>query len=154
MPPALGIISDTHGLLRPEAVEKLQGVDHIIHAGDVGDPHILGQLRQLAPVTAVRGNVDGGGWADALPYTEILEWEGVSFYVIHILQDLALDPSVAGFQAVVSGHSHKPTERTENGVLYLNPGSIGPRRFHLPISMIRLQMGDTGLEPEFIELED
>ena len=151
--PLIGVISDTHGLLRPEAVEKLHGVDHIIHAGDVGIPDILNELSRIAPVTAVRGNVDRGGWAEKLPLTTVVEVGGVSIYVIHILQDLNLDPAAAGFGAVISGHSHKRAEKTENGVLFLNPGSLGARRFHLPVSMAHLRVADGRLEPEFIELD-
>lgn len=149
----LGIISDTHGLLRPEAVDRLRGVNHIIHAGDVGAPDILNRLVDIAPVTAVRGNTDGGHWAQELPITNVVELDSVSFYIIHILQDLDIDPVAAGFSAVISGHSHAPAKKQDNGVLYLNPGSIGPRRFHLPVSMVRLDIVDGCLEPEFIEID-
>jgi putative phosphoesterase len=134
----VGLISDTHGLLRPEAVAALRGSDFIVHAGDVGDPGILQRLGALAPVTAVRGNIDRGEWAAALPETAVLEVGGVSIYVIHSLDDLDLDPAAAGFQAVISGHSHQPGQSERNGVLYVNPGSAGPRRFSLPIGVGRL----------------
>jgi uncharacterized protein len=124
----LGIISDTHGLLRPEAVEALRGVDLILHAGDVGGPEILTQLKTIAPVFAVRGNVDTEAWAEELPATTIVEANGVSFYVLHNLQHLDLKPEAAGVQAVISGHTHQPEQYERGGVLYLNPGSAGPRR--------------------------
>ena len=134
----IGVISDTHGLLRPQALEALRGSNHIIHAGDVGDPKILEELVRIAPLMTVRGNVDGGAWAKRIPLTEVLEVGGVSIYVIHILQNLDLKPEAAGFAAVVYGHSHKPEQSIKNGVLYFNPGSAGPRRFKLPISVGRL----------------
>jgi len=134
----IGVISDTHGLLRPQALEALRGSDHIIHAGDVGNSEILGELQRIVPVTAVRGNVDGGAWAKRIPLTDVLEVGGVSIYVIHILQSLDLKPEAAGFAAVVYGHSHKPEQSIKNGVLYFNPGSAGPQRFKLPISVGRL----------------
>jgi putative phosphoesterase len=124
--------------LRPEAVEALRGSDHVIHAGDVGDPDILDQLRVIAPVTAIRGNVDRGDWARKLPEYEVLEVAGVSIYVLHDLARLDLKPTAAGFSAVVSGHSHVPKQEMRDGVLYFNPGSAGPRRFQLPVSMGRL----------------
>src|SRR5438105_1790922 len=148
----IGVISDTHGLLRPEALRALGGSELIIHAGDVGDPEILGELRAVAPLIAVRGNIDQGKWAAVLPETEVVEREGVSLYVLHDLNQLDLDPVAAGFQAVISGHSHKPAIRTQNGVLYLNPGSAGPRRFKLPITIARLRLGEKGLEAEHIHL--
>ncbi len=134
----IGVISDTHGLLRPEAVAALQGSDYIIHAGDVGDPQILDKLAAIAPVTAVRGNVDHGAWAQRLPTTNVLEIGEVSIYVLHRLQDLDLKPEVAKFAAVVYGHSHVPKQESKNGVLYFNPGSAGPRRFKLAVSVGRL----------------
>ena len=123
----IGVISDTHGLLRPEAVAALQGSDHIVHAGDVGRPDILQELTAIAPVTTVRGNVDQGSWARKLPLTEVLEAGGVSLYVLHILEQLDLNPEAAGFAAVISGHSHVPKQEVKKGVLYFNPGSAGPR---------------------------
>ena len=128
----VGVISDTHGLLRPEAVATLQGSDYIIHAGDVGDPAILKRLKEIAPVTAVRGNVDRGSWAKKILETNVLEINGLSIYVLHDLNQLDLNPEAAGFSAVVSGHSHMPKQETKNGVLYFNPGSAGPKRFKLP----------------------
>jgi uncharacterized protein len=136
----IGVISDTHGLLRPEAVDALRGADAIIHAGDVGDAAILETLRRLAPLTAIRGNVDRGSLAQALPSTAVLEAGGIHVYVLHNLGDLDLDPRVAGFGVVVSGHTHAPLIRESGGVLYLNPGSAGPRRFHLPVSVARLEL--------------
>lgn len=134
----VGVISDTHGLLRPEAVAPLRGSDHIIHAGDVGDAEILKQLNAIAPLTAVRGNVDREAWARKLPETQVLEAGGISIYVLHSVADLDLKPEAAGFAAVVSGHSHMPKQEVRKGVLYFNPGSAGPRRFKLPVSVGRL----------------
>lgn len=131
----IGVISDTHGLLRPEAVEALRGSERIIHAGDVGDPEILDQLAEIAPVTAVRGNIDNGAWARKLPQTDVVDFDGVSIYVLHNLEGLDLKPEAAGFAAVIYGHSHIPRHEMRNGVLYFNPGSAGPRRFKLPISV-------------------
>ena len=148
----VGIISDTHGLLRPEAAAALAGADHIVHAGDIGGPEILAALRTIAPVTAVRGNNDRGAWtvAAALADTEVLTLAGHTLYVLHDLAELDLDPQVAGFAAVISGHSHKPASTRRNGVLYFNPGSAGPRRFHLPIAVGRLHLpknaGERGKE--------
>jgi uncharacterized protein len=121
----IGVISDTHGLLRPQAVAALQGSALIIHAGDVGDPNILDELRKIAPVVAVRGNVDHGAWAVRLPQSEMVEHDGVRLYVLHILEDLDLDPATAGFHAVITGHTHRPKMETRDGVLYFNPGSAG-----------------------------
>lgn len=131
----VGLISDTHGLLRPEATQALAGVDLIIHAGDIGAPEVLVALRALAPVRAVRGNNDQGPWARDLPETEALELDGASLYVLHDLQALDLDPAAGGFTVVVAGHSHRPAMHTRDGVLYINPGSAGPRRFRLPIAV-------------------
>jgi uncharacterized protein len=144
----LGIISDTHGLLRPEAVEALRRVDLILHAGDVGGPEILTQLKTIAPVFAVRGNVDTEAWAEELPATTIVEANGVSFYVLHNLQQLDLKPEAAGVQAVISGHTHQPEQYERGGVLYLNPGSAGPRRFHLPVSLAILDVTRKPLRAE------
>lgn len=130
-----GLISDTHGLLRPEAKRALAGVDVIIHAGDIGAPGLLEELATVAPVRAVRGNNDRGAWAHALPLTEALELEGVSIYVLHDVKELDLDPAAAGFAVVVAGHSHRPAIELRQGVLYLNPGSAGPRRFSLPVAV-------------------
>jgi putative phosphoesterase len=134
-PITLGVISDTHGLLRPEAVEALRGSDRILHAGDVGAPEILEALAQIAPVTAIRGNVDTEAWARTLPQIEVVEIGGVSIYMLHDLARLDLKPEAAGFRVVVYGHSHQPKIEEKNGVLYFNPGSAGPRRFNLPVSV-------------------
>jgi uncharacterized protein len=148
----LGIISDTHGLLRPEAVEALRGVDLILHAGDVGGPEILAQLKTIAPVFAVRGNVDTEAWVEELPATTIVEANGVSFYVLHNLQQLDLKPEAAGVQAVISGHTHQPEQYERGGVLYLNPGSAGPRRFHLPVTLAILDVTRKPLRAEILPL--
>ena len=149
----IGIISDTHGLLRPEAVLALRGSDLIIHAGDVGHPEILDELRLIAPTFAVRGNVDTARWANALPATEVVEAAGLQLYVLHDLATLDLDPKSAGFAAVISGHSHKPSADMRHGVLYLNPGSAGPRRFKLPICLARLRVTGSELRHELVELQ-
>jgi len=151
--PHIGVISDTHGLLRPQAVAALQGSALIIHAGDVGPAEILDELRKIAPVIAVRGNVDRGAWAERLPQSEIVEHEGIRLYVLHILDDLDLDPPTAGFHAVISGHTHRPKTETKDGVLYFNPGSAGPRRFDLPVSVGRLSVTGGRLRGEFVYLE-
>ena len=156
MPPralTIGLISDTHGKLRPGAVTSLRGSDAIIHAGDIGDPEILAELQQLAPVTAVRGNIDRGAWAASLPETAVLEIGGARILVIHNIAELAVDPATAGFHAVVSGHSHRPATRETDGVLYINPGSAGPRRFTLPIACGRLRVAGGKVTAELIELE-
>ena len=149
----LGVISDTHGLLRPEAVEALRGSDRILHAGDIGAPEILEALAKIAPVTAVRGNVDTASWARALPETEVVEAGGVSIYILHDLGQLDLKPEAAGFRVVVYGHSHQPKIEEKNGVLYFNPGSAGPRRFHLPVSVGRLTIGAGKVRAELVELK-
>jgi uncharacterized protein len=131
----IGVISDTHGLLRPEAVAALRGVEHILHAGDVGEIGILEQLRQVAPVTAIRGNIDRSGPCALLPEIELVEFAGASLYLLHDRNQLDLDPVAAGIAAVLSGHSHQPLIEHRNGVLYFNPGSAGPRRFSLPVSL-------------------
>jgi len=138
----IGVISDTHGLLRPEAVAALQGSDYIIHAGDVGDAAILASLGEIAPVTAVRGNVDRGAWASKIPETDVLEVGGVSIYVLHNLETLDLKPQAAGFSAVIYGHSHVPKQEVKNNVLYFNPGAAGPRRFKLPVAIGKLLVRD------------
>ena len=148
----VGVISDTHGLLRPEAVEALAGSDLIIHAGDVGDPAIIDRLRAIAPVFAVRGNIDKGNWAARLPMTELVEAGGRLLFVLHDIAELDLDPAAAGFAAVVFGHSHQPLIETREGVLFLNPGSAGPRRFKLPIAVARVRVSAQRLEAEIIEL--
>lgn len=151
-PLTVGVISDTHGLLRPEASAELEGCDLIVHAGDVGRPEILDRLRELAPTHAVRGNVDRGAWAEALPETAVVEAGGHRLYVLHVLDELDLDPGAAGFSAVISGHTHQPVAGTRRGVLYLNPGSAGPRRFRLPVTLARLRVTEAGLEHERVEL--
>jgi len=141
----VGIISDTHGLLRPEAVDFLRGSEHIIHAGDIGSPEIVPALEKIAPVTAIRGNIDTQPWARRFAETEVVELEGLLIYVIHDVNALDLKPAVAGFAAVISGHSHKPGQSTRDGILYFNPGSAGPRRFSLPVSAGRLEIGREGI---------
>jgi len=140
----VGVISDTHGLLRPEAVAALRGVEHILHAGDVGDAAILDQLGQIAPVTAIRGNIDRGGRCGRLPETELVELGGQSLYVLHDRMELDLDPASAGIAAVIYGHSHSPAIDWLKGVLYFNPGSAGPRRFSLPVSLGLLEISESG----------
>ncbi len=149
----VGLISDTHGLLRKEAAEALRGSELIIHAGDVGKPEILEGLRKIAPVVAVRGNVDTAEWAEALPETAVTKAAGAMIYVLHDVKALDLNPRAAGFQIVVSGHTHKPGKTEYEGVLYINPGSAGPRRFQLPVSVARLNLGQTPYEVEFVNLE-
>ena len=140
-------------MLRPQALEALRGSELILHAGDVGKPEILTALGKLARVMAVRGNVDQEDWAKALPETAVAEAGAVLLYVLHDVHALDLDPAAAGFRVVVSGHSHKPGRFERNGVLYVNPGSAGPRRFHLPVSVARLDLGCTPFEVEFVELQ-
>jgi hypothetical protein len=147
----VGVISDTHGLLRPEALRALAGADLILHAGDVGSPEVLAGLRALAPVVAVRGNNDRGPWAEALSETEVVTAGGRSLYVLHDLGTLDLDPRAAGFDAVIAGHSHQPRIERRDGVLYLNPGSAGPRRFRLPIALAWLDVAR--LEAEIVRLD-
>jgi putative phosphoesterase len=146
----IGIISDTHGLLRPEAERGLTGVDHIIHAGDIGRPEIVDALRRIAPVTAIRGNVDIGEWARQYPDTNLVRLAGKSIYVLHDLKTLQAD--LAGIDVIVSGHSHVPKIDTVGGVLYLNPGSAGPRRFRLPITLAMLQVTREGMRAEIHDL--
>jgi putative phosphoesterase len=152
-PRRIGLISDTHGLLREEALHALRGSELIVHAGDVGDPEILDRFRELAPVVAVRGNVDTAEWAAALPITAIAEAGSVQIYVLHDVKALDLDPAKAGFNIVVSGHSHKPGRSERSGILYINPGSAGPRRFQLPITVARLDVGKTPWTVDFVDLE-
>ncbi len=148
----IGIISDTHGLLRPQALRALQGVELIIHAGDLGGPEVLAALENLAPVYAVRGNTDKGAWAAKLPRTRVVEVDGHHLYVLHNLYELDLDPAAAGFAAVIYGHSHHPHTEQRDGVLLLNPGSAGPRRFALPVSLAIMKVSRGSLETEFIDL--
>jgi len=148
----IGVISDTHGLLRPEALQALRGSEHIIHAGDVGAPEILDRLSQIAPVTAIRGNVDKEPWARRLAETEVVELGGISIYVLHDLARLDLKPEAAGFGVVIYGHSHVPKQETKNGVLYLNPGSAGARRFKLPVTMGRITVSGGEIAAEILVL--
>jgi len=149
----LGVISDTHGLLRPEAVNVLRGSDRILHAGDIGAPEIIEALAQIAPVTAIRGNVDTGSWARALPETEVVEAGNVTIYMLHDLGQLGLKPEAAGFRVVIYGHSHHPNIEEKNGVLYFNPGSAGPRRFNLPVSVGKLTIETGTVRAELVELK-
>lgn len=151
-PTRIGLISDTHGLLRQQALEALRGSELILHAGDVGKPEILTALRELAPVVAVRGNVDTSDWARALPETAVAEAGKILLYILHDVHTLDLNPAAAGFHIVVSGHSHQPGKFERDGVLYINPGSAGPRRFQLPVSVARLDLGNIPFEVEFVEL--
>lgn len=144
-PMRIGIISDTHGLLRPEAVRLLAGVHHIIHAGDIGRPEVIAGLATIAPVTAIRGNVDTGAWAAGYPATARVTLGGRTIFVLHDLKELDVDPAAEGIDVVVSGHSHRPKSETVAGVLYLNPGSAGPRRFTLPIALATLELGRRGV---------
>ena len=148
----VGVISDTHGLVRPEAVEALAGSELIIHAGDVGGPGVLEELGRIAPVVAVRGNNDRGAWADALPAYEAVEVGGTFVYVLHDLKELDIAPAAAGFRVVVSGHSHRPLAEERRGVLYLNPGSAGPRRFKLPVTLARLKLDGEDASAEITKL--
>ena len=148
----IGLISDTHGLLRPEALVALRGSDLIIHAGDVGEPMILEQLGTIAPVVAVRGNIDKATWAARLQMTAVVETGAAIIYVLHDIHDLDLDPAIAQFNIVVSGHSHKPAKNVQSGVLYVNPGSAGPRRFKLPVTVARLNLGRAPWTVDFIDL--
>lgn len=148
----IGVISDTHGLLRPKAVALLRGSEHIIHAGDIGSPEIVPALEKIAPVTAIRGNIDKEVWARRFPETEVVELAGLQIFVVHDLNALNLDPRAAGFAAVISGHSHQPRQEVKDGVLYFNPGSAGPRRFKLPVSVGRLEIDEGTLSGEILLL--
>jgi putative phosphoesterase len=149
----VGLLSDTHGLLRPEALEFLRGSDFIIHAGDIGDPGVLETLGTLAPVTAVRGNNDRDAWAGGIAETEVLQVGEVLIHVLHDLAQLDLDPAAAGFQVVVSGHSHQPRMDKRDGVLYVNPGSCGPRRFKLPVAVAELQVSGKSVKAKLVDLK-
>jgi putative phosphoesterase len=149
----IGVISDTHGLLRPAAVAALQDTDLVVHAGDIGSPDVIEALQQLGPVFAVRGNVDRGLWAEGLPATQTVEVQIVRLYVLHDLGALDLDPVAAGFQVVIAGHSHRASITTRQGVQYLNPGSAGPRRFRLPVTVARLSVEPGKVSAEIIVLE-
>ena len=148
----IGLISDTHGLLREEAKFALRGCELIIHAGDVGKPEIIDVLKAVAPIVVVRGNIDKGPWASGLPATAVIEFHSAMIYVLHRLEDLDLDPAAAGFRVVVSGHSHRPNSEERGGVLFVNPGSAGPRRFRLPVTIARLDLGESPWKVEFVEL--
>lgn len=150
--PRIGVISDTHGLLRPEAVAALRGSDHILHAGDVGAPAVLAELATLAPVTAVRGNNDLGPWAEVLAEHETVEIGGIAIHVVHDLADLRRRGAPAGCRVVVSGHSHRPAVVERDGILYVNPGSAGPRRFRLPIALAELEVAPGGVRARVVEL--
>lgn len=151
---AVGIISDTHGVLRPQALDALQNSDFIIHAGDIGDPAILKKLEKIAPLTVVRGNVDREPWTTKLPATNVLEVGGVSIYVLHDLQQLDLKAEAAGFSAVIYGHSHVAKKENRNGVLYFNPGSAGPRRFNLPVTIGKLLVSGAKISGEIMNLSN
>jgi putative phosphoesterase len=149
----IGVISDTHGLLRPEAVSALQGSNLIIHAGDIGRLEVIEQLAAIAPVKAIRGNIDKAAWADEFPETEVVQASDTLIYVLHNLKELDLDPKAAGFRVVVSGHSHQPKIEEKDGTLYLNPGSAGPRRFKLPIAVGRLIISGDRVRSEILPLD-
>ncbi len=148
----IGIISDTHGLLRPEACAQLAGVDHILHAGDIGSADVIAGLEEIAPTTAIRGNIDTGRWARSYPHSARLILGGQTIYVLHDRKAIDLDPVAAGIDVVVSGHSHRPNIERLGGVLYLNPGSAGPRRFTLPIALATLELADKALRPKIHHL--
>lgn len=150
----IGLISDTHGLLRPEALAALAPSDIIIHAGDIGKEGIIEELEKISPVFAIRGNVDKGEWASVYPETEVVEYEGLFLYVLHDLHELDLTPEAAGFQVVISGHSHKPKIFHKNEVLYINPGSAGRRRFTLPITLALLHLENGSITPELVDLSE
>lgn len=149
----VGVISDTHGFIRREALDLLQGSEIILHAGDVGDPKVLNALRAIAPTAAVRGNADKGTWAESLPPSQVVEVAGLHLYIIHELSALDLDPRAAGFAAVIYGHTHRPSAEFRGGVLYLNPGSAGPRRLGLPVAVAKLRLRGEHLSHEIIELQ-
>ncbi|MGE8361842.1 metallophosphoesterase family protein [Pseudomonas sp.] len=149
----IGLIADTHNLLRPEALAALHGCDHLIHAGDIGGPQILAELEKIAPLSVVRGNNDQDTWADTIPEDLTLRVEGVTLYVLHDLKQLGIDPKALGIDVVIAGHSHKPLQESRDGVLYLNPGSAGPRRFKLPISVALLHIDGDAVRFELIALQ-
>lgn len=152
-PMRIGLIADTHGLLRPQALAALQGVDHLIHAGDIGGPQILAELERIAPLSVVRGNNDGGAWADGIPESLTLRFGAISLYVLHDLKQLAIDPKAEGIDVVIAGHSHKPLHEERDGVLYLNPGSAGPRRFKLPIGVALLHIDGDKVRADLVTLD-
>lgn len=149
----IGLIADTHNLLRPEALAALQGVDHLIHAGDIGGPHILAELERIAPLSVVRGNNDQDSWADAIPERLTLRFGAIALHVLHDLKQLDIDPAAQGIDVVIAGHSHKPLHKKRNGVLYLNPGSAGPRRFKLPIGVGLLHIEGRQVRAKLITLQ-
>jgi putative phosphoesterase len=149
-PKVVGVISDTHGLLRPEALDALHGSDLIVHAGDIGDASILATLEQIAPVTAVRGNIDSEPWAQRMPATAVIEVGAVRLYVVHNVKELGVHPAALGLAGVISGHSHQPKQEIVDGVLYFNAGSAGPRRFKLPVSVGRLHVRDKNVTAEVV----
>ena len=149
----IGLISDTHGLLRPEAAAFLRGSDLIVHAGDICDPSMLEALRAIAPTTVVRGNNDRGAWADSIRASELIQFGGIVLYAIHDIAEIDVDPEAAGVRVVVFGHSHQPSAEERGGVLYVNPGSAGPRRFRLPISIAELNVDGLGVTARFVEFE-
>lgn len=149
----IGLISDTHGLVRPQALDALTGVDLIIHAGDIGAPEVIDNLKRIAPVVAIKGNNDRGNWAKSLPDTKLVKTADAKLYIIHNVKELDCDPVARGIQVVISGHSHKPSVINRDGVLYVNPGSAGPRRFKLPIAVGKLRVEGMNVKPEIIQLE-
>jgi uncharacterized protein len=148
----IGIISDTHGLLRPEAIKQLAGTNYIIHAGDIGAPEVIEGLRRIAPTAAIRGNIDVGDWAKDYPDTDLIAMGGRLLYVLHNLKEIKLDPTACGIDVVVSGHSHRPKIETRNGILYVNPGSAGPRRFKLPIAVAIVALSHHAVLPRILEI--
>jgi len=148
----IGVISDTHGLVRPEAIDALKGTKLILHAGDIGKPEVLEALSAVAPVVAVRGNNDKGDWAKEIPERETVMIESASIYMLHIVQELSIDPKADGFQVIICGHSHKPLVEERDGVLFLNPGSAGPRRFKLPVSVAHLHIDGKNVDAQILEL--
>lgn len=148
----IGVISDTHGLIRPECLRALRGAELIIHAGDIGKPEVIEALRSIAPVVAIRGNNDREKWARKFPETAVVEVGKVRIYLIHNVNELEIDPAAAGFRVVINGHSHRPSVLRRGGVLFLNPGSAGPRRFKLPIAVARLWIKDTTVRARIVEL--
>lgn len=148
----VGVISDTHGLLRPEAIDALAGSSLILHAGDIGKPEVLQELQAIAPTIAVRGNNDKGTWAEQIPESETISVGNVSIHILHILQELAFEPQEKGIRVVITGHSHKPLIEERDGVLFLNPGSAGPRRFNLPIAIAQLHIHGSGVQANIIHL--
>ena len=149
----IGVISDTHGLMRPEAIDALRGVEMILHAGDIGGPHVIEALEEIAPVVAIRGNNDRDGWADAFKDVEKIEVGEVSIHIVHDLKELAVDPVAEGIRVVIAGHSHKPKIEEKDGVLYLNPGSAGRRRFKLPITVAHLRIDGKAVDAEIVSLD-